>query len=102
MTINQKHVWTKPELELLLECTAIYGYGNWITISKAFNKTVFNEHFGRTNDFVKITPEGIMYLKKKIINSNNFFVSNILIILMIEHFKCVIINLLIFKPICLF
>lgn len=62
MNVNRKHVWTKPELKLLLEYTTIYGYGNWVTITKEFNKTAFNEHFGKTNDFMKLTPEGIKYL----------------------------------------
>jgi len=44
---------------LLLEYTAIYGYGNWEKISEEFNKTNFYEHFGKVNYFIIRTPEGI-------------------------------------------
>lgn len=56
---NEKNTWNKSDLELLLDYTAIYGYGNWEKISEEFNKTNFYEHFGKVNCFILRTPEEI-------------------------------------------
>ncbi|KAL4136129.1 hypothetical protein QTP88_007694 [Uroleucon formosanum] len=57
--VNEKNIWNKSDLELLLDYTAIYGYGNWEKISEEFNKTNFYEHFGKVNYFIIRTPEEI-------------------------------------------
>ncbi|XP_060844215.1 uncharacterized protein LOC132924125 isoform X1 [Rhopalosiphum padi] len=56
---NEKNTWNKSDLELLLDYTAIYGYGNWEKIAEEFNKTNFYEHIGKVNYFIIRTPEEI-------------------------------------------
>lgn len=37
----------------------VYGYGNWAKITKEFNKTMNDNYFGKINQCVIRTSEGI-------------------------------------------
>ncbi|XP_050438344.1 uncharacterized protein LOC126844297 [Adelges cooleyi] len=56
---QEKYSWTKAQLTMLLDYTAIYGYGNWEKIATEFNNNVNYEHYGKPKEFVKKTPEEI-------------------------------------------
>lgn len=57
-----KKNWTKFELELLLDYTAIYGYGNWIKISEELNTTMWLENNKKIEISTLKTPKGILFM----------------------------------------
>ncbi|XP_050528654.1 uncharacterized protein LOC126898540 [Daktulosphaira vitifoliae] len=70
VAMQEKYTWTKTQLIMLLDYTAIYGYGNWEKIAVEFNKNINYEHYGKVKNFIKRTPEEIKseYVSKFIEN----------------------------------
>lgn len=44
MKLVNRYQWDSYQVQLLLQCTAEHGYGNWEEISKHFNRIIHDEY----------------------------------------------------------
>lgn len=68
-------------MELLLEYTYIYGYGNWDKISTEFNEAISNGNVGEKKYFIKKTAGGKIFL---IFNSCELFYLNLFFVMIMK------------------